>query len=398
MEKWDLKWSKFSLTMHLTYGPYLKYKTTNSSGEWTGSILLLSAEALRVLPAIYVSDKSKEFEVLPIILDNAFGYNFLRFDLTLRQSEFKTKEFNYSVRVEDDTGTIQSKDYQFYIAGSQEPWRSVFFSCNGYSESVKKIVEGKPKVGGLWKEIMQMHKSLRRDSATTFLDGIEFSNGPWHVQIGGGGQIYSDEVFEVASSLTEWIATNKHVERIKIPFSKAMDYDVSKFYFDLYTQQFSEPIYADALASIPCLNNWDDHDIFDGFGSHNSSFQTSPVVQGLGKVALRFYLLFQQHTNPLIAREDGFFGAKGYHYVTNMGPRVGVLGIDNRWERSKHDVVLRDSYEMIWENLKALPDTIQHILVLAPIPVAFPDLTVCFVNLLPAHSCTSDLSQFLLGR
>ena len=41
---------------------------------------------------------------------------------------------------------------------------------------------------------------------------------------------------------------------------------------------------------------WDDHDIFDGWGSYPDGLQNCPVFQGCYQAAKRFYLLFQQHT------------------------------------------------------------------------------------------------------
>lgn len=39
---------------------------------------------------------------------------------------------------------------------------------------------------------------------------------------------------------------------------------VEEFYFQHYLTHWSEPVFSDALASIPAAMCWDDHDIFDG--------------------------------------------------------------------------------------------------------------------------------------
>jgi phosphodiesterase/alkaline phosphatase D-like protein len=41
---------------------------------------------------------------------------------------------------------------------------------------------------------------------------------------------------------------------------------VFSFYFNSYLRQWSQPLYTSALATIPHLMTWDDHDIFDGWG------------------------------------------------------------------------------------------------------------------------------------
>jgi hypothetical protein len=50
---------------------------------------------------------------------------------------------------------------------------------------------------------------------------------------------------------------------------------------------------------------WDDHDIFDGYGSYPRRLQTCAVFRGLAGVARRFFLLFQQHTTVELAAEGG---------------------------------------------------------------------------------------------
>lgn len=53
---------------------------------------------------------------------------------------------------------------------------------------------------------------------------------------------------------------------------------------------------------------WDDHDIFDGWGSYPDDLQNCPVFQGCFQAARRFYLLFQQHTNLQRVGETDLFG------------------------------------------------------------------------------------------
>lgn len=46
-----------------------------------------------------------------------------------------------------------------------------------------------------------------------------------------------------------------------------------------YCEHFSTPEWAAALASIPFHFSWDDHDIFDGWGSYPDYLQKSAVFQ-----------------------------------------------------------------------------------------------------------------------
>ena len=59
---------------------------------------------------------------------------------------------------------------------------------------------------------------------------------------------------------------------------------------------------------------WDDHDIFDGWGSYPDTLQNCPVFQGCYQAALRFYLLFQQHTSLQRIGETDLFGHRCASY------------------------------------------------------------------------------------
>lgn len=47
-----------------------------------------------------------------------------------------------------------------------------------------------------------------------------------------------------------------------------------------------------------------------------------------------FYLLFQQHTTPALARGHGLFGGRGYSQLLLLGPRVALALPDQRAERT----------------------------------------------------------------
>lgn len=76
------------------------------------------------------------------------------------------------------------------------------------------------------------------------------------------------------------------------------------FYLKNYCTCFSEKGMKEAFASIPSVMIWDDHDIFDGWGSYPDDLLFSSVFQGIYQVACRFYLLFQHHTTYQRAIEN----------------------------------------------------------------------------------------------
>ena len=54
---------------------------------------------------------------------------------------------------------------------------------------------------------------------------------------------------------------------------------VEWFFFTAYIQHWSTPLFNDALREVPQLMTWDDHDIFDGWGSYPVDLQFCSVFQ-----------------------------------------------------------------------------------------------------------------------
>lgn len=149
-----------------------------------------------------------------------------------------------------------------------------------------------------------------------------------------------------------------------------------------------------------------------------------PVFRGIGSVSLKYYLLFQHHIPPPAStyttdapqtthttgpkgregpgadpvqlkdtfvyhekHEDPSFiiGGRPGPYVeersrslyTQLGARIGLLGIDARTERTRRQVNYPDTYDRIFKRadaeLTANP-TLTHLIVLLGIPIAYPRL------------------------
>ena len=85
----------------------------------------------------------------------------------------------WTYAVTSNTGCIR---FEFLVAGKHErTWRWVAHSCNDFSVSVKP--EEKAKLNGpghMWNDLMQKHHET----------------GGFHVQIGGGDQIYADRMWK----------------------------------------------------------------------------------------------------------------------------------------------------------------------------------------------------------
>jgi hypothetical protein len=80
-----------------------------------------------------------------------------------------------------------------------------------------------------------------------------------------------------------------------------------------------------AAAQIPMINIWDDHDIIDGFGSYPRLLMNSPVFSAIGKVAFKYYLLFQHQTSLDEAMWGLLEWDKSVVFGVERGPYIGEL-------------------------------------------------------------------------
>ena len=92
-----------------------------------------------------------------------------------------------------------------------------------------------------------------------------------------GTHRYCDGVLKLPL-VAEWLKLiNSNLDSgLGFEFSPDMNREVKEFYFRRCVEHFHSPRnegYAAALSSIPAVNMWDDHDIFDGFGSYDDAIQ-----------------------------------------------------------------------------------------------------------------------------
>jgi hypothetical protein len=306
-------------------------------------------------------------------------YHFWRYDLRIPMQ-------GPGMSVRYDFGSRWGGWREFRVAGIGDNWRIVFESCSGYSLGVD---EKAVPFGRLWDDVLSKH-----------------SEAPFHLLVGGGDQIYLDDMFHKVPCLIEWLKINNRHARAQYPFSPNHQEQVSNFVFLAYLSHFSRQPMAHAFATIPTLNIVDDHDIFDGFGSYDTLLQQSPTFQGIGVVAKHFFLLFQHHATEQVARQvDGMFGERALHCVRRLSPHLGLVGLDGRFERSKEQVISPTSLALVQHQMYSLAHNtpLRHILVITGIPFLYPRLerTESILRTVKqvVHSNTiSAFTQFLQQR
>ncbi|KAF9098393.1 hypothetical protein BGX27_000802 [Mortierella sp. AM989] len=208
--------------------------------------------------------------------------------------------------------------------------------------------------------------------------------------IGGGDQLYCDSLLN-EREMVEWLAISSVDERERTICKPHWQETIDNYYFNRYCFWFTQGTYAKALATIPTVNMWDDHDIIDGYGSYPASTQKSSTMVTIGKAARRFYLLFQQHTTPgmvstpELAAKDGFFSPgvvygspssdASLNILTSLGPSTSLLVLDARSERTKDMVCSEMTYNIAFEKMyKEIPQGTRHLLVQLGVPIAYPRL------------------------
>ena len=148
-------------------------------------------------------------------------------------------------------------------------------------------------------------------------------------------------------------------------------------------------------------NIFDDHDIIDGFGSYPTKFMQCPVFSNLGRVAFKYYLLFQHQTSL----EEGIsleqwdksivFGSEKGPYIRELSRSVvtwlgkdvlfmgklgichptNCLGIDNRVERTRDRVNYDSTYTKLFNrvNQEIVKGQTKHLIIM--LGISFPIAT-----------------------
>ncbi|KAK5055402.1 hypothetical protein LTR84_013152 [Exophiala bonariae] len=397
-------------------GPLLNYQRMSQDGSevfWHGSVLLvtkpgqqlpyLTLQPLGALDGATQLNKNypaQKVEGLKLYADP--NKAFWRFSLQLPLVEVEAKwQYTFeSIRFFSEL-TNKAPSREFVVPASTESFRIMFHSCNGFSVGTDEDFWSGP---ALWNDVLRTHQKRH-----------------FHVMIGGGDQIYNDNI-RVKGPLKEWTAIKNPRKRQHYPFDNDMRSRCDEFYFANYIRWYSTEPFASANASIPQINIWDDHDIIDGFGSYTDHFMKCAVFRGIGGVSFKYYCLFQHHTAPPLstfttdvpatmeADANGTAGAdprqlkdtfvykrpaddpswivgkrpgpyveeRSRNLYMRLGKRIAFCGIDARTERTRKQVNYPDTYDLIFNRLrnefKAAQGEINHLILLLGVPIAYPRL------------------------
>lgn len=249
----------------------------------------------------------------------------------------------------------QGRYFDIHLPARDQAPNMAYASCNGFSS--QKVMKGVEVKNRMWLEMAERHGST-----------------PYHLMLLGGDQVYADSIWEVVTSIKKWNAL-ENARANKAAFTRQMREQVEKFYFDLYTERWAQPEVARMMASVPSVAMWDDHDIFDGWGSYPPERQNCPVFQGIGKIARHAFAVFQQHLLPGAEKPATYIAPDQGFTMGHVIGRTAILSLDMRSERTQKQVLSRAHWNAVYDWVSGL-EGIDHLFVMSSIPVVYPDFNV----------------------
>jgi hypothetical protein len=267
--------------------------------------------------------------------------------------------------------------------------RAAYASCNGFS-SVKDM-KGVRDQDALW------HVLLGQHVRPVHWEGMQDKRRPYHLLVLGGDQLYSDEIWGRLKTLRDWndlSEEDKGREPGRKIKKKELRAEIEHFYFDIYCRQWARGGMREVLASVPTLMMWDDHDIFDGWGSYSEEKQRWEVFRYIFEGAREHFCLLQlQATFDELekARKEkarngsqARFGGEGsselpallpgqpaFSYAYRVDDTV-LVAPDMRSERTRNQVMSDGSRQALYDWMDTLkPEECRNFVLLSPIPLVY---------------------------
>ena len=333
-------------------GPILGFRGAEG-GKWQTSALIVT-QGDNTEPQLKFGAKETQASVTRL---KSFGDGHVwRFEWEVDQTD-KEQPVAYSIN--------GGAEFTYVVPAKDKPLRIAYGSCFGFS-SLKYMNKVDDK-NAMWSVLKSKHEDSRPEA-----------NKPYHLMMMGGDQVYADAMWETVQLMKEWSDRSKK-KRFKEPFTPEMERAVEKFYFDLYCQRWSQEVPAAVMRQVPSLMMWDDHDIFDGWGSYPKDQHESAIYQGIYRCAREHFRLFQ-----LQAKDDNdlgtamLLGELGFTYAHRIG-KVGILALDMRSERTYDRVMSPRTWEAVYawmaQTFPKEPDstkvTGEHLFVMSSIPVVY---------------------------
>lgn len=362
----------------LKLGPILKFLGAENN-QWRVGVLAVTAE--------------DEIEPKLTVANNALTVKSTQL-LTYTKSKLWLWEFSVP---QADTAQIipyllEDTTYTLCVPATNQKPAIAYASCNGFSDP--KLMKTVNDQNLLWRRMKSLHDGADTIGITRY--------GPWHVLLMGGDQVYSDAMWnkKYCRNLAAWVELPWDKRKSR-SFTLDMQKEVERFFEELYLSRWAQPEIRNAMASIPSVMMWDDHDIFDGWGSYPHEQHHCEVFQGIFKIAKTYFKWFQLQAidalpQATLLNQEAFNQA---YRIANMA----LVVLDMRSERMPHDpnvnqgnmqpdqVLSEKSWGAIYKWLDEQTD-ISHLLVMSSIPVVHPsmDLLESMLGFIPGQQELED--------
>jgi PhoD related phosphatase len=307
------------MSNHIVVGPVLGFRGLKD-GRWcTSALVVLQGNLTPPQLTVSIGGALQNAEQA-VLLKTFAGCQVWRLDWSVQQTHSE-QAVEYAINA--------GPAHRYVVPERNKPLRICYGSCFGVhtQEDLNKV----KNKDTMWKVLQRAHAAK-----------------PYHLFFMGGDQVYADQVWETVLPLQDWLRKSLK-KRIQAPFTGDMRQQVEAFYFALYCREWSQKRPAALLSQIPTLMMWDDHDIFDGWGSYAPEQQECAVFAGVYSQAREHFRLFQ-----LQAREDDdlgqavLLGEYGYTYAYRIGD-LAIVALDLRSERTQNQVMRPET----WNRLQA---------------------------------------------
>eukprot|EP01111_Echinosteliopsis_oligospora_P016320 TRINITY_DN6730_c0_g1_i2.p1 TRINITY_DN6730_c0_g1~~TRINITY_DN6730_c0_g1_i2.p1 ORF type:complete len:467 (-),score=116.93 TRINITY_DN6730_c0_g1_i2:14-1414(-) len=236
----------------------------------------------------------------------------------------------------------------------------------------------------------------------------EMKKNPYHLLIMGGDQIYADPLFSACETVRHWDNLPKDIKWATSAeyFSYQTVEELNCFYFKMYITCWAYYGTAAVTACVPSVMMYDDHDIFDGWGSLDPHINDSPMMLNIFKVAKKYFFLFQMQgdlssvidkivvpPNPMITSrmkdtpplpsygEPAVLADQGpFNTYLDLTGGTSVCVLDLRTERrmfthNEGIVMTENSFQHYeaWVARKIPIPMSQQIFVVCTVPIHYPD-------------------------
>lgn len=367
---------------YIHLGPMLKLRGIKDEKIWDISVMIATENVPQLTGTVNFGTQYSNLlhhSYAPVLVYQQHNFQLWRWDLEVDLSEFGQKTCFYQL-------PQQNRVFSFKVPGINQKPGMLFCSCNDRSDPYSSTVGDHAHKSVGW-NYMQQHMGES-----------------YHVLLMGGDQIYSDSLFTACETVRLWdnLPNKDKWEDSGKFFTQKTVEELNVFYFKMYIFCWSYYATQQVMASLPAVKMWDDHEIFDGWGSLDPAKNASAMYCSIFQVAKKHFFLFQMQgelssiLNERLADNENDWilplptipGFGEPQQLTDIGPfntgltltgDVSLLFFDLRTERRMRTwnegvIMSENSFRNIeeWLKTKATLAKVQHLFVVMTVPINYP--------------------------